>query len=133
MSFEGPIEDRLAIRELIDDYADAVFQRDEKRWAANWSEDAVWNLAGMEIKGKTSIVSMWNRAMVGFSFVAFFAAPGAINIAGNSATARVYTTEVLAETGGKLRNVIGQYDDAFVKQGGRWLFARRSYRILRDS
>ena len=71
--------------------------------------------------------------MVGFSFVAFFAAPGAINIAGNSATARVYTTEVLAETSGKLRNVIGQYDDAFVKQGGLWLFARRSYRILRDS
>ena len=36
MAFEGPIEDRLAIRELIENYADAVFQRDEERWAANW-------------------------------------------------------------------------------------------------
>ena len=40
MAFEGPIEDRLAIRELIENYADAVFQRDEERWAANWADEA---------------------------------------------------------------------------------------------
>ena len=133
MPFEGPIEDRLAIRELIEDYADAVFQRDEKRWAANWADDACWNLAGMEVKGKTNIVGMWKQAMAGFSFVAFFAAPGAIEVDSNKARARVYTTEDLVETNGKRRHVIGQYEDELTKQSGRWLFARRTYRILQDS
>jgi len=133
MPFEGPIEDRLAIRELIEDYADAVFQRDEKRWAANWTDEACWNLAGMEVKGKTNIVGMWKQAMTGFSFVAFFAAPGAIEVDNNKARARVYTTEDLVEMNGKRRHVIGQYEDELTKQSGRWLFARRTYRILQDS
>ena len=133
MSFEGPIEDRLAIRELIEDYADAVFQRDEKCWGANWAEDATWNLGGTEVKGKANIVGFWTKAMAGFSFVAFFAAPGAIQVSGNKASARVYTTENLVETSGKRRHVIGQYDDEFTKQSGRWLFSRRTYRILQDT
>ncbi len=133
MAFEGPIEDRLAIRELIENYADAVFQRDEKRWAANWADEASWNLAGMEVKGKANIVGMWKQAMAGFSFVAFFAAPGAIEVDGNKARARVYTAEDLVETSGKRRHVIGQYDDEFTKQSGRWLFSQRTYRILQGS
>lgn len=133
MAFEGPIEDRLAIRELIENYADAVFQRDEKRWAANWADEASWNLAGMEVKGKANIVGMWKQAMASFSFVAFFAAPGAIEVDGNKARARVYTAEDLVETSGKRRHVIGQYDDEFTKQSGRWLFSRRTYRILQGS
>jgi ketosteroid isomerase-like protein len=133
MVFNGPIEDRLAIRELIEDYADAVFQRDEKRWAATWADEASWNLAGMEVKGKANIVGMWKQAMAGFSFVAFFAAPGGIEVDSNKARGRVYTTEDLVETSGKRRHVIGQYDDEFTKQSGRWLFSRRTYRILQDS
>jgi uncharacterized protein (TIGR02246 family) len=133
MSFEGPIEDRLAIRELIEDYADAVFQRDEGRWSANWAEDATWNLAGMEVKGKANIVGLWKQAMAGFSFVAFFAAPGAIQVSGDRASARVYTTEELVEISGKHRRVVGQYADEFIKQSGRWLFSRRTYRILQDT
>lgn len=34
MPFTGPFEDRLAIRELIESYGDAVTQRDVDAWAA---------------------------------------------------------------------------------------------------
>ena len=35
MAFSGPIEDRLAIRELMDIYSDAVNQRDTALWGLN--------------------------------------------------------------------------------------------------
>ena len=43
MPFTGPAEDRLAIRELVDSYGDAVYRHDAQAWGANWAEDAVWN------------------------------------------------------------------------------------------
>ena len=133
MSFTGPLEDRIAIRETIEAYADAVFRRDGEAWAANWAEDSVWNLAGMEVAGKANIVALWTGAMAGFSFVAFFAQPGEIRIDGNRASVRSYTVEDLVETDGKPRHVVGRYDDELVKEDGHWLFARRIYTILKDS
>ena len=55
----GPTDDRLAIRELIEHYCNAVNQRDAALWGANWAEDSEWNLPvvpGMEsVKGKAAI------------------------------------------------------------------------------
>jgi len=39
MAFTGPFEDRLAIRELVDSYGDAVARNDAQAWGANWAED----------------------------------------------------------------------------------------------
>jgi uncharacterized protein (TIGR02246 family) len=132
MPFEGSLEDRIAIRELIESYGDAVFRRDEAAWAANWAEESVWTLAGVGVKGKANIVALWKGAMAGFSTVTFFANPGAIRVNGDSAEVRVYTLEFLVETGGKSRRVVGQYDDRLVKENGAWLFQARSYRILNE-
>ncbi|MFN7174902.1 MAG: nuclear transport factor 2 family protein, partial [Thermaurantiacus tibetensis] len=44
--FTGELADRLAIRERIEAYNDAVFRRDAEDWAACWAEDAVWEVAG---------------------------------------------------------------------------------------
>ena len=55
MSYEGPTEDRLAIRERIEAYADAVFRRDAEDWISNWAEDAVWRLPGVDVAGRDNI------------------------------------------------------------------------------
>lgn len=133
MSFTGPIEDRIAIRETLEAYADAVFRRDAQAWGANWAEDSVWDLAGTEVSGKANIIGLWTTAMAGFSFVAFFVQPGEIKIDGNHATVRSYTVEHLADAEGKSRHIIGCYDDKLIKDNGAWRFAKRVYRILRDS
>ncbi len=36
MLSRGPMEDRLAIRELVDSYNDAVMRFDADAWSANW-------------------------------------------------------------------------------------------------
>ena len=132
MPFEGPMEDRLAIRERIEAYADAVFRRDAEDWIASWAEDGVWSLPGVDVAGRDNIKAAWLHAMSAFPMAAFFASPGAIRVSGNKATARVYAQEILGLVDGGVRRIVGSYDDELIKVDGVWLFSRRSYQILHD-
>lgn len=133
MPFTGPAEDRLAIRELLDTYADAVTRCDADAWAATWAEEAEWSLPDYpEIgttTGRAAIVAMWVEAMKGFPGIMFEAWPGAIAIDGERATMRSYTSEVYDQDGATVRDR-GMYDDVCVKIDGRWLFASRSFRNI---
>ena len=134
MPFTGPLEDRLALRELLDQYADAVNQRDADAWGATWAEDSVWNLSvieGMEdVVGRDNIVAAWTEAMKMFPFVNMMFVPGHIRVDGDRATMRSYTAEVATTTDGNTIRPRGQYDDDCVKIGGQWYFARRSFNSL---
>lgn len=131
MAITGPIEDQLALRALHDKYADAVFRRDAADWGALWAEDAVWDLAGTTVSGKDAIVGLWTGAMTTFAFVGFFYQTGAIEVDGDSATGRIYTSEVLEDHEGNLRRTVGRYEDTYVKRGGTWLYQSRSFAILK--
>ena len=132
MSFTGPVEDRLAIRELIDSYNDAVACFDADAWGATWAEDAEWELMGHIVQGRESIVKLWQQTMQSFEFVVFQAAPGAVDVTGNTATGRVFVSEVLQPKGGERRNVQGRYDDTYVKVGSDWCFQTRRYQVLAE-
>jgi uncharacterized protein (TIGR02246 family) len=132
--FSGPTDDRLAIRERIETYSHAVFLKDADLWISNWAEDGVWHLPsiGIDISGRANIRAAWVQAMSAFALAGFFAVPGAIEVDGETATARSYTQEFLVLKEGGIRKIIGAYDDTLVKRDGVWLFARRSYNVLHD-
>ena len=89
MPFSGPIEDRLAIRELLDIYADAVNQRDTELWASTWADDSSWKLPvipGMEnVSGKDNIVNAWQTGMSMFPFIFMAFNVGGIEVNGDTA------------------------------------------------
>ncbi len=131
MISSGPIEDRLAIRELVDSYNDAVMRFDRDAWASNWTDDAVWSLPGMgEVAGKDKFVPLWQQMMAGFSFVGFFASAGPIVVTGDTAHATWYQQEFLHQKDGAKRRITGRYEDDYVKRGGRWFFQKRVYSVL---
>jgi len=131
MISSGPIEDRLAIRELVESYNDAVMRFDGDAWQANWRDDATWSLPGAgPISGKENFYPMWKQAMAGFSFVGFFASAGPIVVDGDTAHGTWYQQEVLHQKDGVKRLVTGQYEDDYVKVDGRWYFQKRVYDIL---
>ena len=141
MTFTGPFEDRLAIRELLEAYGDAVTQRDVKAWGACWADDARWCLPDLpgweEIKGRDRIVAEWSAMMVEFhgpddnpDTCIFISTPGAINVTGDTATARTYTTESYTDFEGTSRRILSEYADSFVKRDGEWLFSERIWRML---
>jgi len=134
MAFSGLIEDRLAIRELMDIYSDAVNQRDTALWASTWAEDSSWKLPvipGMEnVVGKENIVNAWQAGMAMFPFIFMSISVGDIQVNGNTATVRAYTTEVGTTLDGTEIRPRGQYDDQLVKIDGQWLFKERIFHSL---
>ncbi|MDA1076579.1 MAG: nuclear transport factor 2 family protein [Proteobacteria bacterium] len=131
MISSGPLEDRLMIRELVESYNDAVMRFDGDAWAANWTDDATWVLAGMgEFTGKANFYPVWQGAMSGFSYVGFFASAGPIIVEGERAHGTWYQQEFLHNKDGGKRNVTGKYSDQYVKRDGRWFFQKRVYDIL---
>ena len=131
MISSGPLEDRLAIRELVESYNDAVMRFDGEAWVANWTEDAVWSLPGAgEVAGRENVYARWKAAMAGFSFVGFFASAGPILVSGDSARGTWYQQEFLHQKDGVKRTVTGRYTDEYVKIKGRWFFRKRDYAIL---
>lgn len=145
MPFTGPVEDRLAIRELIETYADAVILRDPDLWISVWADDAFWALPdypGLEgFRGRDAILAGWLQGMDAYAppsdrlpGMVYVATPGAIEVTGNHAIARVYTSEIFTDpgTGTELR-VRGRYDDELARIGGAWKFTRREYRQIHQS
>jgi len=134
MAFSGPIEDRLAIRELMDIYADAVNQRDAELWGSTWAEGSSWKLPvipGMEnVAGKENIVAAWNAGMAMFPFIFMSISVGDNQVDGDTATARAYTTEVGTTLDGTEIRPRGQYDDKLIKVDGEWLFIERIFNSL---
>jgi ketosteroid isomerase-like protein len=133
MSFKGPFEDRLAIRELVDSYGDAVCRHDAKDWGDNWATDAVWNLNLPnlpKVDGRAAIVDLWVKAMDAYEWVIMSSKPGEIIVSGNEGTGRFFTWEVTRLKGGEEQRINGRYDDTYVKREGRWYFKSRTYKML---
>ena len=62
MAFTGPLEDRIAIRELLETYADAVCHVDAEGWGATWAEDGTWEMPDYpqfgRVSGRQNIVAI---------------------------------------------------------------------------
>lgn len=130
MAFTGPAEDRLAIRELLEAYADAVTRCDPEAWGATWAEDSLWSLPDYpEIgttSGRSAIVAMWVEAMKQYPGIMFQAWPGSIEVDGDRAAMVSYSSEVY-DQGGATKRDRGRYEDQCVKIDGRWLFSHRVF------
>lgn len=130
--FTGPIEDRLAIRELHEIYGDGVVRIDAETWGSVWAEDAHWHFMGMEIIGRPAIVETWKGAMTNFEAVSFSCVPASIEVDGDTATSRVQTQEVMKQADGSTRVIGGLYDDKLAKFDGRWLYTSRVFKVVAE-
>ena len=59
MAFSGPLEDRLAIRDLMGAYADATFQQDVEAWLACFTE-----VGAIEVEGAQATARAWCREIL---------------------------------------------------------------------
>jgi len=128
MGFSGPLEDRIALRDLLDSYADAVCRNDAAAWAATWADACEWELPGFgAFSGKAAVVDVWTAAMQGFPGLVFQAWPGAMTIDGDRATMRSYTAETYRRDG-VIHRDLGEYADRCARIDGRWYFVSRRFR-----
>jgi uncharacterized protein (TIGR02246 family) len=131
MPFTGSLADRQLIQELNATYGDAVSRRDEAAFAATWAEDAVWHLPWLDpVEGRDAIVALWLAQMANYPFHNFSFYMGTIEVDGDRATGRKWTTELVVNARGESGRVTGRYDDDYVRRDGDWLYARKVFTPL---
>ncbi len=126
-------EDEREIRTLVADYAAAVDARSSEGWAATWAPDGVWELpGGRTTEGVDALVPFWEAAMAGYPTATQQVFHGVVtDVDGDRATAWWSIGEVLRESDdGPVRQILGRYDDDYVRVDGRWRFAHRRYSIV---
>ena len=134
MAFTGPLEDRLALHELVASYADAVSRRDAQDWGDLWAEDGVWCVPSFpslaRVEGRETIRSAWQVAMDNFSLNVMVQTLGAVDVQGNTATGRAYHNELATNMDGETHTALGLYEDEYIRNDGAWQFAKRTYTPL---
>lgn len=124
--FDGSVSDRLALRELVDSYSDAVMRRDADAWIATWCDDGEWCFRDRTITGKDEILRTWKAAMGDFQGILFLTQPGSVTIEGDLAKMTNYTFEHLVLPDGTTKFQAGIYEDT-ARKTDSWRFVRRAF------
>ena len=128
--------DRLAIRELVEAYADCADRRDAKGQMALFTADAHF-VVYMNAKDPTPSQELHSREALAPVFadlnryqatMHFVGQSTILTLTGNRATGEAYTLAHHLTIDGKSRRLMIaalRYMDTFVKMDGAWLFAER--------
>ena len=137
MSFNGPVEDRLSIRELLEIYADASIRHDVGDIVNCWCEDSLWSFELGEFLGKEEIRLTLETLKTEYGGVhgadvrIYTSSLGDLDIDGLEAWGRSYATifAAVSETGTS-SEIFGVYEDKYEKIDGIWLFKTRKFNTL---
>lgn len=134
MNFSGGLEDRIAIRELLETFADALNREDSALLSTCWTDDSVWVTPQGRHEGKNEIVTNWAnytegyRRGTGVIYRATFYQPATIRVDGETASGITYFSVITFTDQGSAPHVFaGSYVEAYVKTQGKWLFRSREY------
>lgn len=127
---ERDLAAKLAIRELVARYSEAVSRGDAKAFAETWAEDGEWLLMGQRAVGPEATTAQWQRLVRGFDFVVQFSHGGIIDVEGDTATGRWQISEHGRGLDGSAFFSMGFYADRYVCVEGRWCFQSRHFEVV---
>lgn len=128
----GSVEDRLAIRELIDTFAAGVMRIDSEYWGETWAPDGAWKLPSLpeDCVGKDNIKAMFKEKLAYAESISMIAFPADTVVDGDTAEGKAYCRELIYTKEGAQKILFGCFHDQYIKLDGQWLFQRREYEIL---
>jgi hypothetical protein len=134
--------DRLAIRDLLERFSDAVNHGEFEIIPTLFAADAVWETKiptdaalglgeGFHFRGPDGIRSGLAKSREQAEPLLYTVLPGPIELHGNGrASSRSTMHELLhVKTNDTVLDLVGTYSDTFVEQDGVWRFASRSFRL----
>jgi hypothetical protein len=128
----GPVEDRLAIRELIETFSVGAMHIDADIWGSTWAENGSWKLPSMSepAVGKTKLLATFKEKLAYVDYMSMISFPADLVIEGDKAQGKAYCRELIYTKSGEQKVVIGYFNDEYVKQDGRWYFLSREYQVM---
>jgi ketosteroid isomerase-like protein len=127
------LDDRLAIRALIEAYSDALNVRDFTAMANLFAENAVWQVdPPFNLRFEGAAIATSIAAMVAnYPFLMQMTHGMVMEVAGDAASARTTVHEIgQAADGASGLNSFGIYCDRLVRTADGWRFAMRRFKGL---
>jgi hypothetical protein len=133
----GPLLDRLAIQDLVADYARCVDARDFQRLETLFSRDARFAMhygdpariePALEMRGIPEIMKGMRAGLESYRSTTHFIGNQTVEIDGDQARAETYglAHHLLERDGRWIDSVLSiRYEDHCVREDGRWRFAER--------
>lgn len=119
--------DELAVRRLVDRYADAVTRANEADWIATWADDGCWRIGGTESHGHRDLLATWRKLMGLFEKVLQLPQTGLIDLTSDTGTGRWTVVEVGRTLDGNSAVTLGCYHDVYRRSETGWKFAERRF------
>lgn len=130
-SRRDPVADELAIRDLVNRHAAATCRRDPVGVAGNFLADGVWESERLgRVRGREEMSAFFSGLLDGWNLLLQGLLSGHVDldpVEPDRATGCWYIWEFGQSADGTDFVASGIYDDEYVRDSGRWWFARRRY------
>ncbi|MFN4136595.1 MAG: nuclear transport factor 2 family protein [Novosphingobium meiothermophilum] len=117
----------FGIRQLHARFVDAVWRQDADSFAACWTRDGRWKIAGMEVQGRDALVEACGRLLGRCRRIHLLCGPALLAAEGPDVTGRLNITEFAVMNDGSTAMTIGWYHDRYALEDGQWRFALRHW------
>lgn len=117
----------FGIRQLHARFADAVWRQDAAQFAACWTGDGLWKIAGMEVRGTAALEDACRKLLGRCSNIHLITGQPILGTDGDGVQGRLAMTEFARMHDGSTAMTIGWYHDRYVEQAGLWRFAKRHW------
>jgi hypothetical protein len=130
----SPVDDKLALRELVDTFSILADKKDTKGQVLLFTQNgSVRTLRGgsevSRLDGRANMEAAFAAFLKNFDTVYHFNGQHVVELHGNKATGILYclVTLIGLENGKQMKTTIGViYNDEYVRENGRWLVAKRT-------
>jgi uncharacterized protein (TIGR02246 family) len=122
-----------ALRRLVGQYCDAVNTLDPTAFAATWSDDATWDIAGEPIRGRDEITAAFKHLISDVEWAVQLAPLMIFEVdeTNGTATGRVTMQDrVKRRKIAKPTSLLAVYHDHYVRHDGSWLCAERRLEVI---
>ena len=122
----------VEIRALVTRYHDANNRGDHVAWIATWATEGQWHVGPRTLVGRQAILDLWQRIMAPYeSRIVQLLTPGQIRATPDGVVGDSTFLEFARKTGELADHVeIGRYEDRYVREDGRWVFAERRFALI---
>jgi uncharacterized protein (TIGR02246 family) len=124
--------DELEIRALVARYHDANNRGDQDAWVATWATEGQWHVGPRTLVGRQDMLDFWQRILAPYeSRIVQLVAHSQIRVTPDGAVGDSMFLEFARKTGEPADHVeIGRYEDRYVREDGRWVFAERRFALI---
>jgi uncharacterized protein (TIGR02246 family) len=117
----------VGVRQLQARFIDAAWRQDADDFAACWTKDGVWKIAGMEMVGREAIADACRRMLGRCKRIQLVLMPAIIELDGAEAIGRHHVIEFATMQDDSGFMTFGVYHDRFAEEDGRWRFKHRHW------